>query len=217
MDFCVIGLCCFGQTIAVSLEEKGHRVLAIDENEDNINKVSAVVTDAIIGNPLDEGVLASAGVKDYSCAVICFSDRIHDTIILSMMLKELGVKKIVARANSEIEYKVLKKLEIDEIVFPERDMGEKVALALDKTNALEYLKYSDDYSIVEIKVPSSWVGHDLIGLGLRKKFGINVISVTDSLSGKIDFSLSPERVFRDSDIITVIGSNKSIDKLGKIK
>ena len=216
MDFCIIGLGCFGQTIATALEEKGHHVLAIDEIEDNINKISPIVTDAIIGNPLDEGVLASAGVRNYPCAVICFSDRMQDTIILAMKLRELGVKKIVARVNSEIEYKVLEKLEIDEIVFPERDMGEKLARSLDKMNAFEYLKYSDEYSIVEIKVPGSWVGHSLIDMAVRKKYGVNVISVSNG-SGKIDFLLSPDRIFCENDTMTVIGSNRSIDKLSKTK
>ena len=213
-SFCIIGMCCLGQTIALSLESKGHNVLAIDENAENINKIASVVTDAVIGNPLEESVLAAAGVKNYSTAVICFSERIHDTVILTMMLREMGIKRIVARANSEIEYKVLEKIGVDDIVFPERDTGEKLALSLDKRNALEYLKYSDEYSIVEIKVPASWVGSSLIKLGVRRKYGINVISVKDA-SGGIDFSVLPDRVFAEGDLLTVIGSNRSIDKLAK--
>lgn len=214
-SFCIIGLCVFGQTIATTLEENGHQVLAIDENEDNINKISSIVTDAVIGNPMDEKVLAASGVKNYECAVICYSDRIHDTIILSMMLREMGVHRIVARANSEIECRVLRKLGVDDIVFPERDSGEKFALLLDKGNALDYLKYSDTYSIVETPVPKEWVGSSIIKLNVRKKYGLNIISIKDGKSGKIDFNISPERVFLDNDIVTVIGSNKSIDKLAK--
>jgi len=214
-SFCVIGLCVFGQTIATTLEENGHHVLAIDENEDNINKISSIISDAVIGNPLDERVLAAAGVKNYECAVICFSDRIHDTIILSMMLREIGVPRIIARANSDIECRVLKKIGVDDIVFPERDTGEKFALMLDKGNALDYLKYSDSYSIVELKVPNDWIGSSIVKLNVRKKYGVNIISIKDGVSGKILFSVSPEREFQKNDLLTIIGSNKNIDKLAK--
>ncbi len=214
-SFCVIGLGNFGQTIATVLEETGHQVLVIDDKEENINKIAQFVTDAVIGDATDENVLREAGVRNYDTAVICFSDRIHETIILSMMLREMGVRRVIARVNSDIEYKVLQKVGIDQIVFPEKDTGERMAHILDKHDVLEYLRFSDEYSLVERKVPKGWIGSTMIELEIRKKYGINVIAVRDGQNGKFDISFPPDKPFSKNDIITLIGSNKAIERISK--
>ncbi len=214
-SFCIIGLGRFGQTVAVELAESGHQVLVIDDREENINKIAQFVTDAVIGDATDENVLREAGVRNYDTAVICFSDRIHETVIISMQLREMGIRRVIARANSDIEYKVLQKLGVDRIIFPERDMGERFANIIDKHDVLEYLRFSDEYSIVERKIPKNWVGFNMIQLDIRKKYGINVIAVRDSQTGKIDISFSPDKPFGKQDIIILIGSNKAIEKISK--
>lgn len=214
-SFVVFGLCPFGKTVALTLEKSGKQVLVIDRDDGAVREMANVVSDAIIGDPLNEAVLRSAGVTSYDCAVISFPGRINDTILLTVTLKEMGLKKVVARACSEQESRVLLKVGADEVVFPERDMGEKLAHTLEKQDVLEYLRYSDDYSIVEKKVPAAWVGKSMVELNVRRKFGVNIIAVQEANAGKINIAPASDRPFNENDIITLIGSNKDINKLSK--
>lgn len=214
-SFVVFGLCPFGKTVALTLEKGGKQVMVIDQDDDAVREMADVVTDAIIGDPLNEAVLRSAGVTSYDCAVISFPGRINDTILLTVTLKEMGLKKVVARASSELEAKVLTKVGADDVVFLERDMGEKLAHTLEKQDVLEYLRYSDDYSIVEKKVPAAWVGKTMIELNVRRKYGVNIIAVQEANTGKINITPAPDRPFNEHDVITLIGSNKDINKLTK--
>lgn len=214
-SFCVIGLGRFGQTIATELEKNGHQVLIIDYNAAVVNALSDMVTNAVVGDPMNPDVLRAAGVKNYDCAVVCFSERINDSIIVTMMLKEMGIKKVVVRANSEIDKKILYKIGADSVVFPEQDMGKKLAYMLDKNDVMEHIRFSDEYSIVEKKVPLSWVGKSILELDVRKRYHINIIAICDNDKGTINISPSPEYCFEASDVITLIGSNKDIDRISK--
>ena len=214
-SFVVFGLDPFGQTVAITLEQNGHQVMVIDPDEEAVRRVADITTDAIIGDPMSEAVLRKAGVSAYNTAIISFPGEINNTILLTILLKDMGIQKVVARACSELECKVLEKIGVDEIVFPERDMGEKLANTLDKRDVLEYLRYSEDYSIVEERVPDTWVGKTIIELNVRRKFGVNIIAINEDGSGKINIAPTPDREFLKNDIITLIGSNKNIDKLSR--
>lgn len=214
-SFVVFGLCPFGKTVAQTLEKGGKQVMVIDQDEDAVREMADVVTDAIIGDPLSEAVLRSAGVTSYDCAVISFPGKINDTILLTVTLKEMGLKRVVARVSSELEAKVLKKVGADEVIFLERDMGEKLAHTLEKQDVLEYLRYSDDYAIIQEKVPAAWVGKTMIELNVRRKFGINIIAVQVGGTGKININPAPDRVFEENDVIAIIGSNKDLNKHAK--
>lgn len=214
-SFVVFGLCPFGKTVALTLEKGGKQVMVIDQDDAAVREIADVVSEAIIGDPLSEAVLRSAGVASYDCALISYPGRINDTILLTVTLKEMGLKKVVARASSELEAKVLKKVGADDVVFLERDMGEKLAHTLEKQDVLEYLRYSDDYSIVEKLVPAAWIGKSMIELNIRRKFGVNIIGVHEGGSGKINITPAPDRPFEENDVITLLGSNKDINKLTK--
>ena len=214
-SFVIFGLDAFGQTLAVSLEQSGHQVMVIDENDEAVRKVADIATDAIIGDPMSESVLRKAGVSSFDTAVISFPGQINNTVLLTMMLKDMGVRRVVARACSELECRVLEKIGVDTIVFPERDMGEKLAHTLDKQDVFEYLRYSEDYSIIEEKVPATWIGKNMIELDLRRKFGINIIAVHEAGNSKINISPAPDRQFAEGGVVTLIGSNKNINKLNR--
>lgn len=214
-SFVVFGLDPFGQTIAITLEQSGHQVMVIDSDDEAVRRVADITTDAIIGDPMSETVLRKAGVTSYDTAIISFPGRINNTVLLTILLKDMGIKTVVARACSELECKVLDKIGVDVIVFPERDMGEKLAHTLDKQNVFEYLRYSEDYSIVEAKVPEAWVGKTIVELNVRRKYGVNIIAINEDGSGKINISPAPDRAFLKNDIITFIGSNKNINKLSR--
>jgi len=137
------------------------------------------------------------------------------SILLTLTLKELGIKKVVARAMSDQHKKVLERVGADEVIFPERDMAEKLAYTLDKNNVMEFIEFSNEYSIVEIKVPKEWIGKTLLELDIRKKFKVNVIAVSNSQTGKMDISLTADRVFSDGELVTLLGANHHIDKIVK--
>jgi len=214
-SFCVIGLGSFGMTIARKLAELGNEVMVIDEDAKKINSIADDVAIAIEGDVMDEHTLRASGLADCDCAVICLSGRINDTILLVMMAKEMGIPHVVARANSELDCKVLKKVGADEVIFPERDMGERLAHSMERSDVLEYIRFSDMHSIVEKTVPASWVGKTLIEVNVRRKYGVNIIAICNEDHSKINISPEPERLFREDDMITMIGSDKSIDKLVK--
>lgn len=214
-SFCIIGLGRFGQTLAVNLAKTNHQVLVIDIDEDIINAMSDTVTNAVVGDPTNEAVLHAAGVKEYDCAVVATAESINDSILTTILLKELGVKKVVARAGSEQHGKVLEKVGADMVVFPERDMGEKLVHILDRNNVLEYIEFSESHSIVEVSVPSKWIGKSLVQLDVRRRYGVTVLAVSDSESGNMNISPDPTKPFSGTETVALLGENKAIDKITK--
>ncbi len=212
-SFCIIGLGKFGMSLAQTLAAEGKQVMVIDIDADKVNSIADFVTSAVIGDPTNESVLRSCGVGAYECAVVCMAKDINANVLLTILLKEQGVKKVVARAINEGHQKVLEHIGVDMIIFPEKDMGEKIGYLLARENVTEFIEFHG-YQIVEIKVPKSWVGKDLIQLEIRKKYGVNVLAVNDK-DGNVTVSPLPTRVFGDNEKVSVIGTDKDINKLTK--
>ena len=209
-SFCVLGLGKFGTTLAETLAKNGKQVLVIDPEADKINEIADKVTYAVIGDPTNEKVLRTAGVKDYQCAIVCMS-QINENILLTITLTEMGIQKVIARAINEGHHKVLTKLGADGIIFPERDSAEKLAFLLQKDNVTEYIDFHG-YRIVEIRVPNSWVGKSLIDLELRSKYEVSVLAVIDK-EGKAEIPPSPRKKFKEDDSVSILGTEKNIAKL----
>ncbi|MBQ8248298.1 MAG: TrkA family potassium uptake protein [Clostridia bacterium] len=211
-SFCIIGLGRFGQTLAVNLAKTGHQVLAIDIDENVINVIADTVTNAVAGDPTNETVLHAAGVTDYDCAIVATAENINDSVLTTILLKEMGIKQVVARAGSEQHERVLEKIGADMVVYPERDMGEKLVHILDRNNVLEYIEFSDTHSIVEVAVPAEWVGKSLIELNVRRNYGVTVLAVGNE-NGMTNISPDPARKFVVTDTVALLGENKAIDKI----
>lgn len=213
-SFCIIGLGHFGQTLAVNLARTNHQVLVIDTDDNVVNAMSDIVTNAVVGDPTNEAVLRAAGVRDYDCAVIATADSINDNILVTLNLKELGVQQIVVRASSDQHRRVLEKIGADMVVFPEQDMGEKLVGILDRNNVLEYIEFSDKHSIVEVAVPEKWVGKSLAELDVRRHLGVTVLAVSDPETG-MNISPDPLRAFTGNETVALLGENTAIDKITK--
>jgi trk system potassium uptake protein TrkA len=212
-SFCIIGLGKFGMSLAQTLAAEGKQVMVIDIDADKVNAIADFVTSAVIGDPTNETVLRSCDVGAYECAIVCMAKDINANVLLTIMLKEQGVKKVVARAINEGHQKVLEHIGVDMIIFPEKDMGEKIGYLLSRDNVTEFIEFHG-YQIVEIKVPASWVGKDLIQLEIRKKYGVNILAINDD-EGNVTVSPLPTRVFCEGEKVSVIGTEKDIDKLTK--
>lgn len=214
-QFVVIGIGRFGKAVAERLYELGHEVLAIDTDEDTIQKISDKVTHAVSADAADESVLKSLGVRNFDVGVVAISSDIQSSIIVTLILKELGVGYVVAKAKDELHAKVLLKIGADRVVFPERDMGERVAHNLIATNILEYIELSPEHSIIEYAVLQSWVGKDLRDLNLRAKFGITVVAIRNKNEDRINISPKADLEIKEGDILIVIGNNDDLKKLEK--
>ncbi|MBE6610961.1 MAG: TrkA family potassium uptake protein [Ruminococcaceae bacterium] len=214
-SFCIIGLGRFGQTLAVNLARTDHQVLVIDLDDDVVNVMSDIVTNAVIGDATNESVLRAAGVSDYDCAIVATAKNINDSILTTILLKEMGVKQVVARAGSEQHKRVLEKIGADMVVFPEQDMGVKLVGILDRNNVLEYIEFSDTHSIVEVTVPTHWVDKSLIELDVRRQYGVTVLAVSDPDTGEMNISPDPVRKFTGAETVALLGENKAIDKITK--
>lgn len=210
-SFTILGLGRFGKTLALTLAQSGHQVLIIDEDSDAINALADSVTAAVVGDPTNEAVLRAAGVRDYDCAVVCTAGNINDNILLTIMLKDLGVPKVVARALNEGHKRVLERLGVDLIAFPEQDMGEKLAYMLGHDNVIDSLDF-DGYRIVEMHIPAAWVGKNLIELDLRRREKVNVIAVR-APGMAVDCAPSPTRPFTAEDTVSVIGLDDDVERL----
>lgn len=214
-SFCIIGLGKFGTALAVRLAEEGNQVMIMDTDADKVSALADITTNAVIGDATNENMLRASGVSDYDCAVVCFTGNINQNVLLTIMLKELGIKRVVARACNDGHRKVLEHIGANTIVYPERDMGEKLAFMLTKDNVTEYIEFSG-YKLIEMKVPDEWSGQNLIDLDVRRKYGINVIAVTRAGDDAIaDVSPAPTRLFSKGEKMSVIGADKDIEKLMK--
>ena len=210
-SFCILGMNRFGQAIAMTLAEEKKQVMIMDENKEVVAQFADYVTAAVVGDPKNEQALRAAGINDYDCCVVCNSGKIEDSILITLLLKDIGAKYVLARAQSELHMRILKKVGADRVVYPERDMGERLAHLLSKNNVTNYLDVSKDVSLVEIKAPEKWVGKSLAELEIRNKYNVNIIAVT--LNNEHDFSPDPTAPIEKDAILTIVGSKKNVDKL----
>lgn len=212
-SFLVIGMGRFGQSLAAELSNLGHEVLVIDRSEERIAAMADRVTHAVIGDAKDENVIRSLGARNFDVAVVAMADNIEDSVLVTIMLKELGVKKVIAKAQSMLHMKVLERVGADSTVFPERDMGKRLAQHLSAKNIIDFIELSEEHSIVEAEAPRAWFGKSLAELNIRSRYGLNIIAVRDRLAHDLTVSPAAEYVIKEGDILIVIGENGDIKKL----
>lgn len=210
-QFVVIGLGRFGSNVAKALCSMNHEVLAIDKDEEKVQEISDYVTHAVQADATDENVLKSLGIRNFDVVVVTTSSDIHSSILITLLCKEIGVKFVIAKAQSELHAKVLYKIGADKVVFPERDMALKVVHGLVSSNILEYIEVTPEYSLVEIEALSHWVGHSLKELNMRSKYGINVLAIKHGK--EINVTPKGDDTISKGDILVVIGKTKDITHL----
>ncbi|AUN12125.1 potassium channel family protein [Clostridium botulinum] len=210
-QFVVIGLGRFGTSVAKTLYTLGNDVLAIDSSDDIVQSISDSVTHSVQMNATDENSLRALGIRNFDVAVITIGSDIQASTMATLLVKEMGVKYIIAKANTEIHAKVLYKIGADRVVFPERDMGVRVAHNLVSTNILDYIELSPNYSIAEIVIPKIWHGKTLNELNIRANYGINVVAL--KRGEEINVSPVAEDTIESGDIIVAIGSEEDLTKV----
>ncbi|WP_291571977.1 potassium channel family protein [Clostridium sp. UBA4548] len=210
-QFIVIGLGRFGTSVAETLYGLGNDVLAVDSDEEIVQNISERVTHAVQLDANDENSLRALGISNFDVAIISIGSDIQASILATLLVKEMGVKHIITKANDALHAKVLYKIGANRVIFPERDMGVRVAHNLCSSNILDYIELSPDFSIAEIAAPSDWENRSLIELNLRATYGINVVAI--KRSNEIDVSPSPDEVVLPGDIIVAIGGTQELNNI----
>jgi len=210
-QFIVIGLGRFGTSVAETLYSLGNDVLAVDFDEEVVQNISDKVTHAVQVDANDENSLRALGIRNFDCAVISIGTNIQSSILATLLVKELGVKYVITKATNALHAKVLYKIGANRVVFPERDMGVRVAHNLVSSNILDYIELSPDYSIAEVVSPEEWHNKTLRELNIRAQYGINVMAI--KRNNDIDVSPSADNTIEPGDIIVAIGSIEELNKL----
>ncbi len=212
-QFAIIGCGRFGSSVAKTLYGMGYEVLAVDRNEEIIQNIVDNVTHAVQADATDENSIKSLGIRNFDVAVVTIGSNIQSSILITLMVKELGVKYVVAKAQNELHAKVLYKIGADRVVFPEREMGVRVAHNLVSSNIMDYIELAPDYSIVEVATLPEWVGKDLSQLNMRVQYGINVMAIKHGPN--INIAPTAFDIIEEDDVLVVIGHNDDIRKIDK--
>ncbi|MEH7414256.1 TrkA family potassium uptake protein [Neobacillus drentensis] len=212
-SYAVIGLGRFGGSICRTLVEEGMEVLGIDINEERVNQYSMIASHAVVGDTTDENVLKSLGIRNFDHVIVAIGDDIQASILTTLILKELGVGRITAKAQNDYHGKVLQKIGADQVVHPERDMGKRIAINMASNSVLDYLELSAEHSIVEIAANRKLSGNTIMELDIRKKYGLNIVAI--KRGEEIIVSPQAKEIIQSDDVLIVIGNDHDIDRFEK--
>ena len=209
----IIGLGRFGRHMAKKFSEQNNDVMAIDINEERINNVLSVVTNALIGDATNEQFMETIGVRDFDLCVVAIGDNFQSSLETTALLKDLGAKFILARASRDVHEKFLLRNGADDVIYTEKETAERLAVKYGSDNIFNYIELNDEYSIYEIAVPSSWLNKSILKVNVRSKYGISILATKQ---GNNIFPLpKPEHVFTDSESLMILGKNEDVSRFIK--
>lgn len=211
-QFVVLGLGIFGSTLVKTLSQFGREVIAIDKDSENVQRVSEFATKAVIGDVTDIQFLTDLGLDDIDVGIVAIGDRLEDSILATMNLKELVVPYVIVKAKNKRFKVVLERIGADHVVRPEKEMGEKIARTLLRKNIKDLIELDEENCIVEMKVPQSWIGKSLSQLDLRKLYSINVLGKRDPKTHKLEVPVDPSAPIEINDTFLVLGQTDKIEK-----
>ncbi len=215
--FIVIGLGNFGASVATSLYQLGHDVVAIDMAENAVDRIAPHVTRAAVGNGTQIQALEQLGAKEADSGIISTGDDITSSILATMALYDLGVKEVYVKVISHEHDRVMKRLGVEETIFPEHESGHNLSMRLTGQGLLNYMNLAEGYSIQEMVVPESWRGKTLRELDIRRRFQLSVLAIHDMLLDRMILPPDPDSVLKDSDTIMVAGKNEELIKISRTK
>ncbi len=217
-NYLVVGLGRFGRSVARTLYENNQDVLAIDDDEEVVQQAidSGVVSEAIVLDASDETAIKNIIKDNFDVAFVCIGANVQASILVTLLLKEAGIPKIIAKAQAKSQGKVLEKIGADEVVYPEEFMGKRVASKVLRPTIIEHFKLSNKYAVVEVLAPKSFIGRSLIQLDVRKRFEINIIGIKDK-DNEVNISPSPETVIKEGDTLIVVADSQKMNELNRLK
>ncbi len=210
----VIGLGRFGRHIVEKLNALGHHVMAVDTDEDRVNVCLPIVTSAIVGDCTKRELLSTLGIRDFDVCIVAIGDNFQSSLETTSLLKELGAKYVVARAARGVHKKFLLRNGADEVVYPEKELADIVAIKYSSDHIYDYINISEGYSIYEVETPKNWVGKNIIDLDIRRKYNLTIIAVKHM--GQMNVSINPTTLFEKGDRLWVVGSENDVQRCFKI-
>lgn len=206
----LIGAGRFGRHIAAQLSHLGHQVMAVDTNEERINDVLPFVTNAQIGDSTNAEFLSSLGIGNYDICFVTISGNFQNSLETTSLLKELGAKCVVSRAERDVQAKFLLRNGADNVVYPEKQVANWAAIRFTADHIFDYIEIDEQHAIFEVQIPEAWIGKSVGELNIRKKFGINILGIKHS--GKTDVSVTSDTILSDDITILVLGEYRALQK-----
>jgi len=207
----VIGMGRFGRHLAEKMKELGNDVMIVDRSAELVNAVASEFTDSYIGDCTNESVVRSLGVKQFDLCFVSIGEDFQSSLVITSLLKRAGAKCVVAKANQDIQSDLLRQIGADEVVYPERDLAEKLAVRYNANNIFDYIQLTDEYSIYEIPVPTAWVGKTIVEVDVRRRHRVNIIAI--KCGEVLQPTPSADYVFRADDHVVLIGKSGDVFKL----
>lgn len=213
--YAVLGLGRFGKTVALTLAEAGCQVMAVDLSEDEVSDIASEVTYAVRGDVTDPELVRSLGLGNMDGVFIAIAKNLEASVMATLLAKESGASYIVAKGENEIHKTILEKMGADKVVIPEQEMGISAARNMVLGRFIDLVEISDDVSLIEMNIPASWIGKNLIELDLRGQYSVNVVAIKDG--EETDVTPSPTARMKEGQSIILSGRNEDLQKLSKIR
>lgn len=210
----LIGLGRFGRHIALQLNKLGHEEMAVDSNEERVNEILPIVTNAQIGDSTNTEFLKSLGIGNFDVCIVTIGGNFQNSLETTSLLKELGAKLVVSRAERDVQEKFLLRNGADEVVYPEKQVANWAAIRYTADHIRDYIEVDDAHAIFEVEVPEEWIGKTVGELDIRRKYSINIMATKEN--GKINMAVSPETVLTDNITLLVLGAYKELQKCFRI-
>ena len=210
----LVGVGRFGRHIAIQLAQLGHQVMAVDTSEDRINDVLPFVTNAQIGDSTNADFLRTLGIGNYDVCIVTISGNFQNSLETTSLLKELGAKCVVSRAERDVQAKFLLRNGADHVVYPEKQVAKWAAIRYSSNHIFDYVEIDDQHAIFEVEIPEGWIGKSVGELDIRRKYGINILGI--KRSGKTDVSITPDTVLSGETTILALGEYKALQKCFRI-
>jgi trk system potassium uptake protein TrkA len=212
-QFAVIGLGRFGGSLALTLARLGAEVLAVDIDSDKVRAIAPMVTEAVEADATSESVLTELGFKNFDVVVVAISG-FEASLLVTLYLKQLGVQQVVVKAASDVHGRILESVGADTVVFPEKDMGQRLAYSLVSGSVIDYIELSKDYGVIEIVVKEALVGRTLRNLNLRNRMGLNIVAI--KRHNHVNIYINPDEPLQEDDVMIAIGPNDGVKRLNDI-
>lgn len=210
----LIGLGRFGKHIAMEMNNLGHEIMAVDNNEERVNAALPFVTNAQIGDSTNSEFLESLGVDNYDVCFVTIGGNFQNSLETTSLLKELGARLVVSRAERDVQEKFLLRNGADEVVYPEKQIAKWSSIRYTADHILDYIKVDDSHAIFEVPIPNSWVGKTVSKLDIRRKYGINILAIKQR--GDVDVTFSPDTALESNMTLLVIGTYKQLQRCFRI-
>ena len=209
-EYLVLGLGSFGASVALTLEEMGCNVIVVDKSEEKVEAIADKVSYAMCADIEEEETLRSLGARNLDGAVIAAAEQLEASILATIILKEIGVPYVLAKVNSRLHENILKKVGADAVIFPEKEMGIRVARRLVSTKVRDWINLSDEYSMVELAIPDGWIGKSLVELKIREKYGVNVIGYR--IDQTVSITVDPCKPLPKDCELIMVGAEEVLEK-----